>query len=97
MRQKLILSNLSETRKEVSKFLSNDTLKEILKDDDQIEKLANGRFDKNKLLFIYNLPLKVFSSYNGNDSSFAQKFDYLAPENAKKINIKFNVVEEFEK
>jgi hypothetical protein len=49
-REKQILSNLSETRKEVSKFLSNDTLKEILKNDDQIEKLANGRFDKNKLL-----------------------------------------------
>ena len=50
-RQKLILSNLSETRKEVSKFLRNDTLKEILKDDDQIEKLAHGKLDKNNLLF----------------------------------------------
>ena len=48
-REKQILSNLSETRKEVSKFLSNDTLKEILKNDDQIEILANGIFDKNNL------------------------------------------------
>jgi hypothetical protein len=32
MKQKLILSKLSETRKENLKFLRNDTLKEILKD-----------------------------------------------------------------
>ena len=99
-RQKLILSNLSETRKEVSKFLSNDTLKEILKDDDQIEKLAHGKLDKNNLLFTYNKPLE-FSLPDGN-LSFIQNFDKLVPENTKKINIKFNavefnVVEEFEK
>lgn len=99
-RDKQILSNLSETRKEVSKFLSNDTLKEILKDDDQIKKLANGRFDKNKLLFTYRTPLRFHLSYS--QLSFAQRFDDLVPENTKKINIKFNVaeinvVEEFEK
>lgn len=92
-REKQILSN-------VSKFLSNDTLKEILKDDDQIEKLANGRFDKNKLLFTYDTPLRFLLSYS--QLSFAQNFDALVPENTKKINIKFNVaeinvVEEFEK
>ena len=94
-RQKLILSNLSETRKEVSKFLRNDTLKEILKNDNQIEMLANGRFDKNKLLFTYDTPLRFLLSYS--QLSFAQNFDALVPENTKKINIKFNVVEEFEK
>ena len=94
-RQKLILSNLSETRKENLKFLSNDTLKEILKDDDQIEILANGRFDKNKLLFTYKTPLR-FEFYNPK-FSFSKNFDALVPENTKKINIKFNVVEEFEK
>ena len=90
-RQKLILSNLSETRKEVSKFLSNDTLKEILKDDNQIKKLAHGKLDKNKLLFIYNKPLEF--SLPDDELSFIQNFDKLVPENAKKINIKFNAVE----
>ena len=99
-KQKLILSNLSETRKEVSKFLRNDTLKEILKDDNQIEKLSHGRFDKNKLLFTYKTPLR-FKFYNPK-FSFSENFDALVPENTKKINIKFNavefnVVEEFEK
>ncbi|MCE2687636.1 MAG: hypothetical protein LW595_03700 [Rickettsiales bacterium] len=94
-REKQILSNLSETRKEVLKFLSNDTLKEILKDDDQIEKLANGRFDKNKLLFTYKTPLRFYlsCSHSCSQLSFAQRFDGLVPENTKKINIKFNVVE----
>ena len=78
-RQKLVLSNLSETRKENLKFLSNDTLKEILKDDNQIEKLANGRFDKNKLLFTYNKPLEF--SLPDDELSFIQNFDKLVPEN----------------
>ena len=90
-RQKLILSNLSETRKENLKFLSNDTLKEILKDDDQIEKLAHGKLDKNNLLFTYNKPLEF--SLPDDELSFIQNFDKLAPENTKKINIKFNAVE----
>lgn len=90
-REKQILSNLSETRKEVSKFLSNDTLKEILKNDDQIEILANGIFDKNNLSFTYNKPLEF--SLPDDELSFVQKFDGLVPENIKKINIKFNVVE----
>ena len=90
-RQKLVLSNLSETRKEVSKFLRNDTLKEILKDDNQIEKLAHGKLDKNKLLFTYKTPLR-FEFYNPK-FSFSKNFDALVPENTKKINIKFNAVE----
>jgi hypothetical protein len=90
-RQKLILSNLSETRKENLKFLRNDTLKEILKDDNQIKKLAHGKLDKNKLLFIYNKPLEF--SLPDDELSFIQNFDALVPENAKKINIKFNAVE----
>ena len=90
-RQKLILSNLSETRKEVSKFLRNDTLKEILKDDNQIEKLAHGKLDKNNLLFTYNKPLEF--SLPDDELSFIQNFDKLVPENTKKINIKFNAVE----
>ena len=91
MKQKLILSNLSETRKENLKFLRNDTLKEILKDDNQIKKLAHGKLDKNKLLFIYNKPLEF--SLPDDELSFIQNFDKLVPENAKKINIKFNAVE----
>ena len=90
-REKQILSNLSETRKEVSKFLRNDTLKEILKDDNQIEKLAHGKLDKNKLLFTYKTPLR-FEFYNPK-FSFSKNFDALVPENTKKINIKFNAVE----
>jgi len=77
--------------KEISKSLRNNALKEILKDDYQIEILANGRFDKNNLSFTYNKPLEF--SLPDDELSFAQKFDGLVPENTKKINIKFNVVE----
>ena len=66
MKQKLILSNLSETRKENLKFLRNDTLKEILKDDNQIKKLAHGKLDKNKFKYIellLNSPIRTSEKY----------------------------------
>jgi hypothetical protein len=77
--------------KEISKSLRNNTLKEILKNNSQIEILANGIFDKNNLLFTYNKPLEF--SLPDDELSFAKEFDKLVPENVKKINIKFNVVE----
>ena len=66
-------------------------LHNILKNNSQIEILANGKLDKNNLLFTCNKPLEF--SLPDDELSFIQNFDKLAPENTKKINIKFNAVE----
>ena len=69
-REKQILSNLSETQKEVSKFLSNDTLKEILKkwsDVSEIVPIAD-KYKGGKLILepgdtslkAYELPIDTF-------------------------------------
>jgi len=85
------IKNYYQMCTEIIAGLEEICLHNILKNNSQIEILANGIFDKNNLSFTYNKPLEF--SLPNDELSFAQNFDALVPENVKKINIKFNVVE----